>query len=139
MFVSPNELYTHLYPESIDAISGENEGNLIDALSAAISEVRGYLHRFDLDKIFSTVGDQRDALLVMRIKDIGVWYYINIANPQVNYNDRLRRYDIAIAWLKGVQAGEIVPDFPKPEDPDGNIIDASQYAFGSNPKRDNHV
>lgn len=139
MFVEPQELYTHLYPESIHAISGTDERLLLDALSAATSEVKGYLHRFDLDKLFSATGDDRDALLVMRIKDVAIWYYINIANPQIDYNDRLLRYKYAIAWLEGVQREEIIPDFPKPTDDDGNETNSSQYAIGSNPKRDNHI
>ncbi|WP_165043742.1 DUF1320 domain-containing protein [Dysgonomonas sp. ZJ709] len=139
MFVEPSELYTHLYPESIAAISGDDERLLIDALSAGTSEVKGYLHAFDLDKLFSAQGTDRDSLLVMRVKDVAIWHYINIANPNINYADREKRYRYSIEWLKGVQKGDIVPDFPKQLDPNGDKINTSQFATGSNPKRDNHV
>lgn len=139
MFVSTEELYTHLYPESIRAISGNDERLLLDALSAGEEEVRGYLHKFDLDKLFGAVGGERNALLVMRIKDVAVWHYINIAVPQIDYDDKRRRYEYSIAWLKGVQKGEIVPNFPPKEDDDGNKINTGGMLIGSNPKRGNHI
>lgn len=139
MFITPDELYTHLYPESIEAISGDDERLLLDALSAGISEVKGYLHRFDLEKLFGAVGNDRDALLIMRVKDVAIWHYINITNPQIDYNDRLLRYKYAIKWLEGVQDEKINPDFPKPTDPDGNETNSSRYGFGSNHKRCNHI
>ena len=45
-----------------------------------------------------------------------------------------RRYAAAIAWLKGVQKGDIVPDFPVPEEGDSEGI-----KIGSNPKRGNYI
>ena len=139
MFVSPEEIYTHLYPESVTAIQGDDERMLQMAIDAAVAEASGYLHRFDKDKIFKAEPDDRNALLMYWVKDIAVWHYINIANPGVDWEVRERRYNAAIAWLKGVQKGDIVPDLPPATDDDGNAQNNTGWAMGSNPKRVQHI
>lgn len=139
MFVEPNEIYTHLYPETIKVISGNDERLLIDALSTATSEVRGYLHAFDLDALFSKTGADRDALLVTRIKDIAVWYYIRVANPNVDYEAWERIYKYAISSLKDIQRGDFVPDFPPKKDDEGNLQNTGGMRIGSNPRRGQHI
>jgi hypothetical protein len=139
MFVSVDELYTHLYPESIEAISGNDVRLLTSALSTGIAEVKGYLHRFDLDKLFGAAGDARNDQLVMMVKDVALWHYINIANPGINYEDRHLRYKYQIATLQGIQRGDIIPDFPLRQDDDGNILNSTGFRVTSNPRRDNHI
>jgi hypothetical protein len=139
MFVSPEEIYTHLYDESVEAISGDNERMLQMAIDAAVVEAKGYLHRFDIDKIFNAAGDDRNPLLLYWVKDIAVWHYINIANPGVDWEVRERRYNAATAWLKGVQKRDIVPDLPAPTDPDGEQTNTTGWKIGSNPKRVQHI
>jgi hypothetical protein len=139
MFVNVDELYTHLYPESIDAISGNDERLLQTALSTGIAEVKTYLHKYDLDKLFGATGDDRNDQLVMIVKDVALWHYINIANPGINYEDRLMRYKFQIAVLQGIQKGELVPDFPVKTDPDGNPENNTGFRVTSNPRRDNHI
>jgi phage gp36-like protein len=144
MFISPDELYTHLYTETREAISGEtdpaNDRNLAFALDVAISEVKGYLSRYDLDAIFSATGDARNAMLLLICKDVAVWHYINAANPNCDFQVRRTRYEDAIAWLKGVQSGDIQPDLPLPKDPDtGDEENTTGFLIGSNPKRMNHI
>lgn len=135
MYISIEELKTHLRDETIQAISGEDETFLTMAITGAESEAKGYLHKFDIASIWAKTGDLRDQLLCIWIKDIAVWHYINIANPGVDFAVRERRYLAAISWLKGVQKGDIIPvDFPLPE-----LIDTSEMAIGSNPKRVNHI
>lgn len=139
MFVSPDEIYTHLYPESVRAISGNDERLLLSALSGAISEVKLYLHKYDLEKLFATTGDKRDDLLLIWIKDVAVWHYINIANPNIDYEDRYRRYQFALGSLKDIQKGNAVPDFPLKEDENGNPENTSGIMIGSNPPRTQHI
>lgn len=139
MFLTTEEIYTHLYEETVTAISGDDERLLTAAMSGAEAEAKGYLHAFDTEKVFNATEEQRDALLLIWVKDIAVWHYINIANPNVDFEVRERRYNSAIAWLKGVQKGSIVPDFPKKTDISGAEENATQFRFGSNPKRANHI
>lgn len=139
MYISVEELKTHLRDETIQAISGENETLLTMAITGAESEAKGYLHKYDIPAIWAKTGDQRDPLLAIWLKDIAVWHYINIANPGVDFAVRERRYNAAIAWLKGVQKGDIVPDFPVPVDDEGNEENTSDFLIGSNPKRGNYI
>lgn len=139
MFISIQEIYTHLYPESIRSISGQDEEDLIFALDAAIGEVKGYLHAYDTNKLFSAEGKQRNAYLLLMVKNVAVWHYINKANPNIDYNDRLYRYETTKKDLVDIQRGNSVPDFPKLENEDGSQVNTSQFAFMSNPKRTNHV
>jgi hypothetical protein len=139
MFINNDELFTHLYPETVEAVSGSDERQLLFAIKGAIAEAKGYLHKYDLQKIFDAAGDDRDPLLLILVKDMSVWHYINIANPNVDFSVREKRYNDAIAWLKGVQKGDIVPELPLPEDENGNTEDTTGFRIGSNPKRSNYI
>lgn len=46
---------------------------------------------------------------------------------------RKERYDRAIKWLEGVQAGKIIPDLPPALDEEGNATGES-ILYGSQPK-----
>lgn len=135
-FISSEEIITHLYDEQVDAISGEDETLLLAAIDGAEAEAKGYLPDFDLEAIFAETGTDRHALLVIFVKDIAVWHFINLASPGVDLSLREKRYNAAIAWLKGVKAGDIVPDLPKVT-PTDEVSGAVTY--GSNPQRDNHI
>ena len=140
MFVSAAEINTHLYPEQMTAISGADETLLLAAIKGAEQEAKGYLHAYDLDAVFNAAGDARDQLLVIWVKDIAVWHYINICRPNVDFDIRETRYKAAITWLKGVQKGDIVPGFPVPVDPDtGEEENTTPFSIGSNPKRGNYI
>jgi phage gp36-like protein len=137
MFLSVPELYTHLYDEIVDNISRCDESIPLHCISAAISEAKGYLAaRFDVPAIFDAEGEERNELLLIFVKDIAVWHFVNLGNTCTDLDLREKRYDRAIAWLKGVQKGDISPDLPlKDESHDGFI---PTIAWGSNPKRDQH-
>ena len=134
MFITPEEIYTHLYEETVSAISGNDERPLLEAIAASVSEIKGSLHRFDTEAMFSTEGSQRNPLLVLWVKDIAVWHYINIANPSVDYEVRKQRYERVCDLLRYTQREEYTPDFPlKP------AVNTTGFRIGSNPKRSNHI
>lgn len=140
MYISTEELKSHLRDETIQAISGVDATILTMAITGAEAEAKGYLHKYDLTTLWAQVGDNRDPLLVIWLKDISVWHYINIANPGVDFTVRQTRYNAAIAWLKGVQKGDIVPDgWPLPVDADGNEENTTPFLIGSNTRRINHI
>jgi len=133
-FLSVSELSTHLYGESGDAINRGDETIPQSAIDGAIAEAKSYLKDYDVAAIFAATGTNRNALLLIFVKDIAVWHYIQLANPGIDMELREKRYNAAISWLKGVQRGDISPDLPADETTDqpGKII------FGSNLKRGNH-
>lgn len=139
-FLTPEELETHLYKESIETIDRMEEGLLVAAIDAAIQEAAGYLGAYDRDKIFNVQSyAERNALLLLFVKDIAVWHFINLCNAGIELELREKRYDRAIAWLRQVQKGEVTPNLPRAdEDNDGKPDGSNEYIYGSNPKRNQH-
>lgn len=137
MFVSLEEIKTHLYGESVLAISGEDDTILAAAIDAAVSEARGYLAGFDREAVFSATGEARNALLLVFVKDIAVWHYVNLCNAGTELKLRQDRYERAIDWLKAVQKGAVSPDLPR-EDTELQPGSGDLIIFGSNPKKEQH-
>ncbi|HHU96842.1 MAG: DUF1320 family protein [Bacteroidota bacterium] len=136
-FLTKNELKTHLYEENVDVISRNDETILTAAIDAAVQEAKGYLGDYDVNSVFGATSGDRNALLLVFVKDIAVWHFLNLCNAGTDLRLRQDRYERAIDWLKAVQKGNVTPDLPKAVDesgtPTGGII-----IFGSNPKRNQH-
>lgn len=136
MFLTVEELSTHIYGELVDAISRDDDDIPQRAIDGAIFEVKGYLGDFDRDAIFTATDDDRHPLILIYTKDIAVWHFIVLANPNIEMSLREKRYDNAIAWLKGVQSRKITPDLPlKPTEGDANSTGIARVIHGSNPPR----
>lgn len=136
-FLSNEEMKTHLYSENIDVISRGDETIMTAAIDAATQEAKSYLGAYDTEKIFAQTGTDRNALLLIFIKDIATWHFLILCNAGHELQLREDRYDRAIAWLKAVQKGEISPDLPVKEDEDGKPT-IGMILFGSNPKKNQH-
>lgn len=103
------DLKTHLYSEQITVVS-RNDTVIIDsAIAAAVQEAKGYLSRYDIPVLFAKTGTDRDPTLLMYLKDIATWHFITLANANADMEFRQARYKDALAWLKGIQSGKIVP------------------------------
>lgn len=138
MYLSPNEINTHLGVEQIEAISDGDETMLTAAIDAAIAEAKGYLRAYDISAELSKSGNERNALLVIFVKDIAVWHFVNICHVNTSLDLRQDRYERAVSWLKAVQKGEVLPDFPALESADGEANNLP-YKVTSNQKRTNHL
>lgn len=137
-FLTHEELKTHLYRENIETIAREDETIVLAAIDAAIQEAYGYLGAYDRRKIFEAEGAERNALLLIFVKDIAVWHFVNLCNAGTDLELRQDRYERAIGWLKSVQRSETKPNLPVAEDTDGDGKPdgpVGEYVFGSNPKR----
>ena len=140
-FLTPEEISTHLYGEVTTEINRGDNTKLTTAISAAIAEAKGYLTGYDVAAIFNAVNDNRNPILLLYVKDIAVWHYIQLSNPGVEMQLRLDRYNFAVKWFEKVQSGKTNPDLPYPAAP----VDASGQPnpsaaenfikFGSNTKR----
>lgn len=107
--VKIEDFNTHLYTEIINIISRNNNDLLNDAIKAAELEAIGYLSRFDTEVLFSKEDSERDAVLMMYLKDMAIWHFIPVANPSIDIDYREMRYKNAIKWLEKIQVGKIVP------------------------------
>jgi hypothetical protein bfra3_13620 len=138
MYLTVEELYTHLHDETVRVISRETEAIPLAAIDAAVAEARSYLHDYDTNAIFSAEGDARNALLLLFVKDIAVWHFVNLGNACIDIELREKRYDSAVNWLRLVQKGDLSPDLPaKKAEPGGDEI-IGKIHFSSNPKRSQH-
>ena len=107
------------------------------AINAAISEASSYLSAFDVTAIFNATGDSRNAIVLMYVKDIAIWHYIQLANANIEMELRMERYKFAIKFFEKVQSGKSVPDLPYVS------VEAPAQAenfikWGSNLKRSNY-
>jgi len=134
MFITTEELKTHLYQENIDVISRTDNTILTAAIDGAVQEAKGYLGDYDRAVIFAATGIDRHALLLIFVKDMAVWHFINLCNAGSDLQLRQDRYTRAVDWFKSVQRGDVAPDLPKLKDDQGeNVTEGIKY--GSNTKR----
>lgn len=133
MFITKNELGSHMHLETVDIITGGDDAIVDAAIDGAVSETKGYLSDFDTSTIFSAVGSNRHPLLVTFVKDIAVWHLVVLSNYSADIELREKRYNRAIEWLKSVQKGLVVPDLPRAQEASKNPV-----IWGSNPKRNQH-
>lgn len=91
------------------------------AEAEALEEIAAYLRpKYDTDAIFAVTGAERSRLVIMYACDIAL-YHMTASLPQKMGADiRKERYERAIKWLEGVQAGKIIPDLPIATDDEGN-------------------
>lgn len=136
MFLSIKEMKTHLYAENIDIISRGDDAIMTAAIDAAIAEAKGYLGAYDKVKIFNASGEERNALVLLFVKDLATWHFLILCNAGSHMELRQDRYDRAIAWLKAVQKGDVTPDLPTAETETGG--GTGIIKFGSNTKRGQH-
>lgn len=136
MFLSPSELSSHMYEGVMDAISENDDTKVMTAINAAISEAKGYLSRYDTTALFDLEAEARDPILLLYIKDMAVWHFIALANPNIDYEARQNRYEAAILWFGKIQAGRVVPaGWPYASEATEK---QTYFLFGSNPRRNSH-
>ena len=121
MFIDKEDYRVVIGDAAFKVISQADPDTVDNAEFEAVEEMSGYLRPvYDTEAIFSATGNDRNRLVVMYTADIAL-YHLSAALPQkMGTEIRKERYDRAIKWLEGVQAGRIVPDLPLIEDTDGN-------------------
>jgi phage gp36-like protein len=133
MWISKQELKTHMDIDDIDVITGGDDTIITAAIDGAVSEAKSYLGSYDSDTIFNTSGSSRHALLLTFVKDIAVWHLIVLSNYKADLEFREKRYNRAVAWLKAVQKGDATPDLPATTNDYRTKI-----TWGSNTRREQH-
>lgn len=140
MFLTEEEMTTHIYEEVGEAISQGDETLLESAIESAVSEAKGYCSRFNIPQVFDNADADpdyvKDAVLLMHVKSMAKWHFIGLSNPSIDYDDAQTRYEQAISWLLKIQNGKVVPyGWPPAVEPEGAH---TFFHFKSNPKRRNH-
>ena len=133
MFIDNEDYRVVIGEAALKVISQSSPENIANAEAEAMEEIAGYLRPvYDTDAVFSASADDRNRLIVMYTADI-VLYHLTASQPQKMGSEvRKERYDRAIKWLEGVQAGKIIPDLPLKVSEDGSS--GFGTSFHSSPK-----
>ena len=108
-----------------------------EAIAAAISEASGYLTPDDMATEYAKSGDDRNPILLLYLKDIAVWHFCTISNPQVDLEFREKRYNTALKQLQKIQEGKWNPKLPTFSVESPNQLE-NFFKFGSNTKRNDY-
>lgn len=131
MFIDTDDYKVVIGDAALKVVSQSSPENIANAEAEAIEEISGYLRPvYDTAAIFAATGNDRNRLIVMYTADI-VLYHLTASQPQKMGSEiRKERYERAIKWLEGVQAGKIVPDLPLAgSDDDSPGFGTSYYSF----------
>ncbi len=138
MYLVKDDLLTHIYSESIEEITREDDTIVERAISAAIAEAKSYLSRYDLALLFADDAD--DENLRNKVKDLACWHLIKLSNPNIDVAMFRTAYEDARRWLEGVMKGQVDPaGWPrKANDPETGFPEGGAVGHSSNTKRVNH-
>jgi phage gp36-like protein len=137
-YLTKDDLTSHIYADIITEITRGNDALVDKAINAAVSEVKAYLKRYDLDKLFS---DQvNDENLKDKVKDVACWKIIKLSNPNIDMQLFKSLYDDAISFFRDIMKGNADPDgWPyKSDDPDTPFNENDEIQWSSNKKRTQH-
>ena len=113
--------------------SSEDKRNTAERM--AVEEVSGYLRsRCDVKKIFAATGGERNDVVVMRTCDVALYHLSSWLPNRMGHEIRKERYELALKWLEGVQAGKITPDLPTVTGEDGEEDVNNPMKWGSEKK-----
>ena len=123
MFITDQDYKVVIGDNALRVVSQTSEENRTNAEAEAQEEIASYLRpTYDTNAIFAAEGDSRNRLIVMYTCDIALYHMAASAPQKMGMEIRKERYERAIKWLEGVQAGKIVPDLPLATDEDGNPV-----------------
>lgn len=138
MFINDEDFKVVVGDSSLKVISQADSGNRDNALMEAQEEICGYLRpKYDCESIFSAEGNARNKQIVLIACDIALYYLVSASPQKMGIEIRKERYDRAVKWLEGVQAGKIIPDLPMAVDENGQST-GTQMFFGSQKKQRNN-
>lgn len=128
MFVTDNDYAVVIGDDALKVLSRASAEIRSSAESEAVEEISSYLRPdYDCDRIFSAEGDGRNRLVVMFAADIALYHMVASLPQKMGIEIRKERYDRAIKWLEGVQAGKIVPDLPRVEETGESPVSGTVY------------
>ena len=123
MFITDQDYKVVIGEQALKVVPQVSPDNRRIAETEAIEEVAGYLRpKYDTDAIFKATGNERNHLIVMQTCDIALYHTTASAPQKMGMEIRKERYERAVKWLEGVQAGKIVPDLPLATDEQGNPL-----------------
>lgn len=134
MFITEEDYKVVIGDTALKVISQTDEANRNNAEAEAQEEISGYLRpKYDCEAIFSAEGNERSRQIVMYTCDIALYHMVSAMPQKMGSEIRKERYDRAIKWLEGVQAGKIIPDLPLAVNAEGKLTGES-LLYSSQPQ-----
>lgn len=113
MFITEEDYRVVIGENALKVVSQASQEIRDNAELEACEEIAGYLRpKYDTKTVFSAEGESRNRLVVMCAADIALYHMIAAMPQKMGSEIRKERYERAIKWLEGVQAGKIIPDLP---------------------------
>lgn len=135
MFITEEDYRVVIGESALKVVSQTSEANRSNAESEAQEEISGYLRpKYDCDAVFTASGTARNKQIVMYACDIALYHMASSMPQKMGMEIRKERYERAIKWLEGVQAGKIVPELPLVVDENGEPANGS-FIFGCQKKQ----
>ena len=123
---------------ALRVVSQTSEENRTNAEAEAQEEIASYLRpTYDTNAIFAAEGDSRNRLIVMYTCDIALYHMVSAMPQKLGSEIRKERYERAVKWLEGVQAGKILPDLPAAVDTQGDPVSTGIILTSQPPLRHN--
>ena len=138
MFITDEDYKVVIGDQALKVVSQVSQENRANAETEAVEEVSGYLRpKYDTNAIFSAAGTERNKLVVMYTCDIALYHMVSAMPQKLGSEIRKERYERAVKWLEGVQAGKILPDLPAAVDTQGDPVSTGIILTSQPPLRHN--
>ena len=141
-YITKTDLNTVIYPELQYEITRADDTIIDRAILTGIQEVKSYLSKWDLVKLFGTDTIDpviNDEWLKGITKDVIAWWIVKLANPNINYEHLRTCYEDAIKVLNKLQDGKMQPDGWIYKDKTGQTAPQGDAIISSsNPKKSLH-
>lgn len=147
MYLDPSELNTTMYEYQIQQIVQNDTTIVLNAIAAAIDEVKSYLTPnnqnewldgrplYDVEAIFNTTGSDRNALILNHTKTITEWWIIQLSNVDILHEQAKDRYDRSIKYLEKINKGRVtIHGLPVLDPTQDNPANRIPFRSGSRPK-----
>lgn len=115
--VTTAEMNTHIYPDRETAIDRDSAGLLQTAIDTAEETVQASMAKFNIVSLFSATGSGRSKYLMRLVKDIAVWEFIKLANPNINPEFWQMIYELAQKELDKLGNKKMPVGWPLATDP----------------------
>lgn len=136
-FINDEDYKVVIGDTALKVVSQTDAAVRANAEREAVEEIAAYLRpKYDCEAAFTAAGGERNPQLVMYACDVALYHMVSAMPQKMGSEVRRERYERALKWLEGVQAGRIIPDIPLMGDKEGGEDTAAGSAirYGSQTK-----
>lgn len=138
MFITDEDYRVVIGEAALKTVSQTSAENRANAENEAQEEISSYLRPvYNCKATFAAEAGERNKLIVMYTCDIALYHMVSAMPQKMGSEIRKERYERAVKWLEGVQAGKIVPDLPVAVDATGEPSGIGVVFHSQKPLRNN--